>query len=94
MNSHLKLMIGDKKLSEGMIVSGKGWCEPAQQGLAWVFNVNAAYGLCTVAHQQQWRAEPHMAILAVHIAPPGTSVGMPRVVARLYGGVEGGVVPK
>ncbi len=34
---------------------------------------------------------PHMAIPAVHIAPPGTGVGMPRVVAGLYGGVGSGV---
>ncbi len=79
-------MVCDKKSSEGMIVSGKGWCRPAQQGL-----VNAACGLCAMAHPQQWRAEPHTAIPAVHIAPLGTSVGMSRVVAGLYGGVKGGV---
>ena len=53
-----------------------------------MFDINAAFGLHEVAHQQQRRPEPHMAIPGVHIAPLGTSAGMPKVVVGLYGGVS------
>ncbi len=74
-----------------MIMGGKVRVWACSTGLSMLFDVNAAFGLCTMAHPQPWRAEPHTVIPAVHIAPPGTSVGMLRAVAGLYGGVEGDV---
>ena len=53
-----------------------------------MFDVSATFGLHEVAHQQQRRPEPHMAIPGVHIAPLGTSAGMPKVVVQRWCQVE------
>ena len=78
---------GDKELSREMIVGGK-MGGPALQGLAHAFNNDAAAGMHAAATSgQQGRAQP--VIPAVHLAPPGTSTGMPgRWVGWLYGGVK------
>src|SRR5258705_6269483 len=48
------------------------WCRPAQQGLV-RFSLKNATLRHERAYNQQRRAEPSMAIPAVHIAPPGTN---------------------
>ena len=80
-------MVEQQKSSNEMIVGGnKGG--PAQQGLARTFNDDAAAGMHAAATSgQQGRTQP--VIPVVHLAPLGTSTGMPgRWVGWLYGGVK------
>ena len=74
-------------MSREMIVGGKVG-GPALQGLACTFDDNAAAEMHAAATSgQQGRAQP--AIPAVHLAPLGTSTGMPgRWVGWLFGGVK------
>ena len=71
------------------MVGNKWGCGPVQQGLARKLTQEPHLEM----HGMQprgWRAEPSMAIPAVHIAPPGTNAVDARWVARWLSG--GGLV--
>src|SRR5258708_11971722 len=83
-------MAGPQKLSREMIMVGNKWgCGPVQQGLVRKLTQEPHLEM----HGMQprgWRAEPSMAIPAVHIAPPGTDAVDARWVARWLSG--GGLI--
>src|SRR5260221_14200358 len=78
----LKSMVGQLKSSTGMIMNGKEWCRPAQQGLVQKYHI----WRCMACNLGGWRAEPSMAIPVVHIAPLGTNAVDARGMARWLSG--------
>src|SRR5260221_1338731 len=75
-------MVGQLKSSTGMIMNGKEWCRPAQQGLVQKYHI----WRCMACNLGGWRAEPSMAIPVVHIAPPGTNAVDARGMAKWLSG--------
>ncbi len=79
-------MVGQLKSSTGMIINGKEVWGPAQQGLLRENQRKCHIWRHAACNLVGWRAEPSMAIPAVHIAPPGTNAVDARGMARWLSG--------
>src|SRR5258705_5441530 len=87
---HLETMVGQHGTHLRMMVDGKKkGCGPVQQGLAQKSTQVPHLETCSM-QPRSWRAEPSMAIPAVHIAPLGTDAVDAGWVARWLSG--GGLI--